>query len=146
MVCEVVGLISTPFTLKAIPTWYIIVHKPFFSPPNWLFGPVWTILYLLMGVAAFLIWKKGLKNKKARKAFRYFSLQLFFNLLWSVLFFGFHAPLLGLIDIIVLLIFIVLTMNAFKAISKPSFYLLIPYIIWVSFATLLNLAIVVLNR
>ncbi len=143
--CELVGIISTPFTLAAIPTWYSTLNKPPFSPPNWIFGPVWTALYFLMGVAAFLIWKKGLKNKQVKKALTYFVAQLAFNFLWSFLFFGLHSPILGLLDILILWVLILITMIKFYKLSKPAVYLLIPYILWVSFATILNLSIVILN-
>lgn len=146
VVCEFVGLISVHFTIVSIPTWYVYLHKPFFSPPNWVFGPVWTTLYFLMGIAAFLVWKKGLKNKKIKRALTYFSIQLICNFLWSVLFFGLHNPLLGLVDILLLLISIVLTMTTFFKISKAASYLLIPYFLWVSFAIILNFSIVLLNH
>lgn len=139
------GILATPFTLAAIPAWYATLHKPFFSPPNWIFGPIWTILYFIMGVSAFLIWKKGLKNKKIQKALLYFIIQLFFNFLWSALFFGLHNPLLGLIDIVLLFISIILTITFFYKISKAASYLLIPYLLWVSYATILNFSLVVLN-
>lgn len=145
-VCELVGLISTPFTIASISTWYVYLNKPSFSPPNWVFGPVWTTLYLLMGISAYVVWKKGLKNKKVKIALLYFLTQLLFNFLWSIFFFGLHLPLFGFIDIIALLVSIVLTMIKFNKISKIAMYLLIPYILWVSFATLLNLAIVLLNK
>lgn len=146
--CELVGIVATPFTISAIPTWYATLNKPTFSPPNWIFGPVWILLYLLMGISAFLIWQKGLKGttkKSVKKAFGYFFLQLFFNFIWSVLFFGLHNPLLGFIDILLLLISIVLTMATFYKISKIATYLLIPYLLWVSFATILNFSLVLLN-
>lgn len=143
--CELVGIISTPFTISAISTWYVFLVKPSFSPPNWIFGPVWTTLYLLMGISAFLIWRKGLRNKKVKRALSYFLVQLFFNFSWSLLFFGLHSPLLGLLNIILLLISIVLTIQAFYKISKVAAYILVPYLLWVSFATILNIAIVLLN-
>lgn len=143
--CELVGIVSTPFTISAIPTWYVTLNKPPFSPPNWIFGPVWTTLYFLMGVSVFLIWKKGLKNKKIKKALLYFIIQLFFNFLWSLFFFGLHNPLLGLIDILLLLISIILTIITFYKISRVAGYFLLPYLLWVIFATVLNLALVVLN-
>lgn len=143
--CELVGIISTPFTIAAIPTWYVSLTKPSFSPPNWIFGPVWTVLYFLMGVSAFLIWRKGFKQKKVKKALGYFLLQLLFNFLWSPLFFGLHAPLLGLVDIVLLLVFLVLTILSFHKLSKVAAYLLVPYLLWVSFATILNISIVLLN-
>ncbi|MBI2641533.1 tryptophan-rich sensory protein [Candidatus Roizmanbacteria bacterium] len=145
LLCEAVGIISTPFTIAAIPTWYATLNKPFFSPPNWIFGPVWTLLYAMMGVSAYLIWEKGWKNRKVRVALYFFIAQLFFNFLWSLLFFGLRSPLLGLIDIIVLWFAILFTMLQFSKSSKPASYLLIPYLLWVMFATLLNFSILILN-
>lgn len=144
--CELIGILATPFTISAIPTWYATLNKPPFSPPNWIFGPVWTLLYLLMGISAFLIWRKGLHNKKVKKALGYFLLQLFFNFIWSVIFFGFHSPLLGLLDIVVLLVLVIITIASFYKSSRIAAYLLIPYLLWLSFATILNLSIVVLNQ
>lgn len=143
--CELVGIIATPFTLSAIPTWYSTLNKPPFSPPNWIFGPVWTSLYFLMGASAFLIWKKGLKKKHVKEALYYFIAQLVFNFMWSILFFGLKSPIFGLLDILVLWVLILITMIKFYKLSKPAAYLLIPYLLWVSFATLLNLSIVFLN-
>jgi len=143
--CELVGLISTPLTISAIPTWYASLTKPAFSPPNWIFGPVWTLLYFLMGISFYLIWKQGLKNKKVKSAAKLFLAQLALNFVWSPIFFGLQAPLLALITIIALWVLIVITIKKFYPLSKPAFYLLIPYLLWVSFATALNTAIVVLN-
>jgi tryptophan-rich sensory protein len=143
--CELVGLVSTPFTLVAIPTWYASLNKPSFAPPNWIFAPVWTTLYCLMGIAAFLVWQRGSKKKNVKKALSYFLLQLFFNFLWSVLFFGLHSPLLGLIDIFALLVTLIITIYMFYNIVKPGAYLLVPYLLWVSFATILNFSLLLLN-
>lgn len=143
--CELVGIAATPFTISAIRSWYQTLNKPFFSPPNWVFGPTWTILYFLMGVSAFLIWQKGYKSKKAKEALILFIIQLLFNFLWSVFFFGLHSIFLGLLDIIILWILILITTLKFYKISKIAAYLLIPYLLWVTFATLLNLSILILN-
>ena len=143
--CEFVGVIATPFTLRAIPTWYVNLNKPFFSPPNWIFGPVWTTLYFLMGVSVFLIWKKGLKRKETKRALLFFLSQLFLNFIWSLLFFGLHSLLLGLLDILLLIISLVITMTAFYKISRTAAYLLVAYFLWVSFAVILNFSLVVLN-
>lgn len=143
--CELVGILGTPFTISAIPTWYATLNKPFFAPPNWLFGPAWTLLYFLMGLAFYLIWKQGWQKKKNRIAGKYFLAQLALNFIWSPIFFGLRAPLLGLIVIVAMWTMIVITMKKFYPLSKPAFYLLVPYLLWVSFATLLNGAIVVLN-
>jgi len=143
--CELVGLLGTPFTISAIPTWYANLNKPFFAPPNFIFGPVWTLLYFLMGVSIYLIWKQGWQKKKTRAAGKYFLAQLGLNLIWSPIFFGLRAPLLGLIVIVAMWVFIAKTLQQFYPLSRTAFYLLVPYLLWVSFATLLNGAIVVLN-
>lgn len=141
VLCELAGLLATPFTIAAIPTWYVTLNKPFFSPPNWLFGPVWTMLYLLMGIALYLVWKQGWNKKQVRWAMTAFLLQLFFNFTWSLAFFGLRSPLAGLINIVLLIGLILWTMKEFKPLSKTAFYLLVPYLVWASFATLLNAAI-----
>jgi tryptophan-rich sensory protein len=154
--CELVGYLGTPFTISAIPTWYATLNKPFFAPPNWIFGPVWTMLYFLMGVAFYLIWKqdrgKSAKGrsasggkKKVRTAGMFFLAQLGLNFIWSPIFFGFRSPLIALIVIVTMWVLIVMTMKKFYPLSRLAFYLLIPYLLWVSFATLLNAAIVILN-
>lgn len=145
VVCELVGILSTPFTMAAIPGWYSTLIKPPFSPPNSIFGPVWTLLYLMMGVAFFLIWQLGWKKKKVRVAGYYFGAQLTLNFLWSITFFGLRSSILGLATIVALLSLIILTMKHFYPLSKVAFYLLVPYLLWVSFATILNGAIVLLN-
>ena len=144
--CELVGVAATPFTLSAIPTWYQYLNKPFFSPPNLVFGPVWTMLYFLMGVAAYMVWIKDLREKQVKSALSFFIAQLVLNFFWSILFFGLHSPILGLIDILALWTLALITIIKFYKISKTASYLLIPYLLWVSFASLLNLSIVLLNR
>lgn len=146
VLCELVGIISAPFTIVSIPTWYRTLNKPFFSPPNWVFGPVWTILYVLMGVSLYLVWKKGVKNEKTRTALLYFFIQLALNFLWTFIFFGFHSPLAAFVTIVILWIMILVSIRKFYPLSKTAAYLLIPYILWVSFASVLNFSIVVLNR
>lgn len=89
--CELVGFLGTPFTISAIPTWYATLNKPFFAPPNWIFGPVWTLLYFLMGVAFYLIWKQGWQKKKIKTAGMFFLVQLALNFIWSPIFFGLRA-------------------------------------------------------
>ena len=145
VICEAVGLAATPFTLSAIPTWYATLNKPSFYPPNWIFGPAWTILYLLMGISAYLVWQKGLNKIAVKRALLFFVLQLIFNFLWSFLFFYLHSPVLGLVDITILWSMILITIIKFVKISKPAAYLLIPYLLWVTFASILNFSIVVLN-
>lgn len=137
--CESIGFFGAIFTIPSIPTWYASLNKPFFSPPNFVFGPVWTILYLLMGVSLFLVWE----NKKTDK--NIFYLQLVLNFLWSMVFFGMHSPILGLVVIVLLWWAIFKTIKQFSKINKTAGYLLYPYLAWVSFASLLNLSVFLLN-
>lgn len=137
VVCNLAGVVGSFFTTPAIDGWYATLLKPSFSPPNWVFAPVWTTLFTLMGVALFLVIKKK-PFTSVIPAILLFGLQLLANIAWSFLFFGLHSPLLGLVDILVLLILIVCTIVAFYKISKVAAYLLIPYVVWVSFATILN--------
>lgn len=145
LVCLSVGFIGSIFTTPSIPTWYATLNKPSFNPPNWLFAPVWTTLFILMGIAAFLIWRKGLKKKAVKNALIIFLLQLVFNTLWSFLFFKFHSPFWALVDIAVLWVLILLTLIKFWKISKAAGILLIPYLLWISFASILNYFIYRLN-
>ncbi|MFH1826224.1 MAG: TspO/MBR family protein [bacterium] len=138
------GFIGQIFTMPSIATWYAALNKPFFNPPNWIFGPVWTILYVLMAVAAWLIWQKG-QGKEVKAALGIFVGQLILNSLWSIIFFGLHQPAWALIEILVLWLAILLTIVRFRTLSKLAAWLLVPYILWVSFASVLNLAIVILN-
>lgn len=142
-VCLGVGGISGFITASEIPGWYVSINKPSFNPPNWIFGPVWTLLYILMGIAFFLIWKSDAPSKE--KAYLFFALQLILNFFWSIIFFHFHATGAALMEIILLWICILLSILSFYPISKPAAYLLIPYLLWVSFATVLNFAIWKLN-
>lgn len=143
--CQLAGAIGSLFTFSAIPAWYATLNKPFFSPPNWLVGPAWLTLYTLMGIALYLVWAKRKENAKANAAIAVFGVQLALNALWSILFFGLRSPLLGLVEIIALWLAILFTILKFHAVSKKAARLLVPYILWVSFASALNFAIVVLN-
>ncbi len=145
-VSEAAGIIGSVFTVSAIPNWYAGLAKPALNPPSWVFGPVWTTLYALMGVAAFLIWKNGWEKKKVKAALGVFGIQLFLNAIWSIIFFGLHSPGWALVDIILLWLAIVWTMVVFYKISRPATWLLLPYILWVSFATYLNYSIWILNK
>lgn len=136
--CLGVGMIGSFFTVSSIPTWYATLNKPFFSPPNWVFAPVWTTLYILMGISLYLVWIR-------EKIPMVFWIQLIFNGLWSLIFFGMKNPGLALVDIIALEVSIFLTIKTFLKISKPAGRLLFPYLAWVSFASILNLSIVLLN-
>ena len=138
---QLTGIIGSFFTVSAIPTWYTTLVKPSFSPPNWLFGPVWVTLYFLMGISIYLIWQKVGKTKD----FWLFWTHLFFNAIWTMVFFGLRNPGLALINIVILLCLIVVLIIRFWKIKKTSAYLLMPYLLWVSFATYLNWAIWRLN-
>src|SRR5689334_18604554 len=118
--CELVGILGTPFTIVAIPTWYVNLNKPFFAPPSWVFGPVWTLLYFLMGVSFYLIVKKGWKKKQVKIATKFFLAQLILNFLWSPIFFGLRSPLLGFIVIVAMWVLIVMTMKKFYPLSRPA--------------------------
>jgi tryptophan-rich sensory protein len=146
LICFLAGGIGTVFTSSAIPTWYVYLNKPFFSPPNYLFGPTWTVLYILMGISLYLIWKKGTKNKKVREALIFFAIQLTLNAAWSPIFFGAKNLFVSLIVIIFMWLFIIKTILAFGRINKTASYLLYPYIIWVSFASILNFSVWLLNK
>ncbi len=144
--CELAGILGSVFTMPSIPGWYAGLAKPSFNPPNWLFGPVWTILYALMGVAAWLVYEKGVKRPEVKKALSVFAAQLLLNALWSIVFFGAHMILGAAVVIVLLGAMILLTIRLFGKISKPAAWLLVPYILWVSFATVLNISLYVLNR
>ena len=145
LLCLLAGAIGSIFTVSSIPTWYAVLKKPFFNPPNWIFGPVWTVLYILMGISLYLVWKKGIKTEESKVALILFGFQLVINALWSIIFFGLRMPSYALIGIIILWVAILFTIIKFYNISKPAAYLLIPYILWVSFASVLNLYIWLLN-
>ncbi len=146
LVCQLVGVLGSIFTVPSIPTWYASINKPAFIPPNWIFAPVWTTLFALMGIAAFLVWERGIKKPEVKSALMVFGVQLALNLLWSVLFFGLQAPLYALIEIVILWLAILWTIIRFYRISKLAGWLLVPYILWVSFASFLNLSVWWLNR
>ena len=145
VISELAGIIGSIFTVSAIPNWYATLAKPTFNPPSWIFGPVWTTLYALMGIAAFLVWKKGLDRRDVRKALLVFGLQLVLNASWSIVFFNLESPAWALINVIALWLAIIWTMVLFYKISKPTIWLLLPYILWVSFAAYLNYSIWTLN-
>ena len=146
LVCLLAGLIGSFATRAKIPGWYAGLEKPSFNPPAWLFGPVWTALYILMGIALFLVWRKGLAARGVKAALLVFLLQLVLNALWSFAFFGAESPLAGLVVIIALWATIVATIAAFAPLSPGAAVLLAPYILWVSFAAILNASIYFLNR
>ena len=144
--CLAAGAIGSIFTRSAITTWYATLEKPPFTPPNWLFAPAWTLLYVLMGTAAFLVWRNGLGNRQVRIALIVFLIQLILNALWSVVFFGLESPLSGLIVISILWVAILVTIIKFFKISRVASVLMWPYLLWVTFAAVLNASIWLLNR
>ncbi|NAS31365.1 tryptophan-rich sensory protein [Flavobacteriaceae bacterium R38] len=144
-VCLLIGFLSGFATQSSVNDWYVTLNKPSFNPPNWVFAPVWTLLYVLMGVAAGIVWHKGFYHKWVKTALYHFGFQLLFNALWSIVFFGFMQPLWALFIILILIALILLTIKWFMIVSKGAAYLLIPYLLWVCFATLLNYKIWELN-
>lgn len=144
-ICEMAGIAGSIFTAPAIPTWYASLKKPPLAPPNWVFAPVWTTLYFLMGISLFIVWNAGIGKSTVRKSIAIFSIQLVLNVLWSYLFFGLRSPLLGLAGIMAMWFMIVLTVVSFFRISKTAALVLIPYLIWDSFASYLNYSILTLN-
>ena len=140
------GGIGSIFTTPAIPTWYADLIKPALNPPAWVFGPVWTTLFVLMGISAFLVWKKGLEHKPVKIALGIFIGQLVLNTLWSIIFFGLHSPGEAFVELVILWLAILATIIAFARISRLAVWLLIPYILWVSFAGYLNYSIWQLNK
>jgi benzodiazapine receptor len=144
ILCQLAGVVGSIFTTPAIPTWYESLRKPFFNPPDWVFSPVWISLYILMGISLFMVWR-NLDHPKVKTGFIFFFAQLILNILWSIAFFGLRSPFLGFIDIILLWIAILFTIQNFLKISKTAGLLLIPYFLWVSFAALLNFNLWILN-
>ncbi len=139
-----IGGISGYITSSEIDNWYSALRKPSFNPPNAVFGPVWTLLYVLMGISSFLVWKSP-ETSLRRKALIVYSLQLFLNFWWSILFFSFHLLLIPVLEILLLWSSIIYMIATFKKIKPASAYLNIPYLIWVSFASLLSISIWLLN-
>jgi tryptophan-rich sensory protein len=140
LLCEGAGIVGSIFTFNSVSTWYPTLAKPFFNPPAFIFAPVWTALYFLMGISLYLVYGK----KKAD--LKWFWIQLILNISWSLVFFGLKNPLLAFVVIAFLWFSIFQTIKSFIKINKTSAYILVPYLIWVSFASLLNLSIVILNR
>jgi tryptophan-rich sensory protein len=145
LLCQLAGFLGSLFTIPSIPTWYQTLKKPSFTPPNWIFSPVWISLYIVMGISLFLVWRRK-DSPKVKTALIFFFVQLILNIFWSVGFFGLRLPLLGLMDIILLWVAIVLTIQNFFKVSRMAGLLLLPYLLWVSFATVLNFFLWNLNR
>lgn len=142
--CVLVGSVSGYFTAGEIDTWYATLEKPSFNPPNWIFAPVWTLLYVLMGVAFFYFWTTP-SDKSKKQGYLAFVVQLVLNFFWSFFFFKLHAPTLALVEILFLLAAILTTLFLFMRVSGRAAALMLPYLAWVVFATFLNAAIMQLN-
>jgi len=140
-----VGFTASYFTVSGVDSWYKTIQKPAWNPPNWVFGPVWTTIYILMGISLFLVWKRNVSAEVKRTAFILFGLQLLANFLWSFIFFDQQQPGLAFAEIIVLWMLILLTIFSFARLNKTAAWLLVPYISWVSFAAMLNFTIWRLN-
>jgi benzodiazapine receptor len=143
LLCLSAGFLGSIFTAPSIPTWYAALNKPAFNPPSWIFAPVWTFLYILMGISLYLILISKKKNKKL--AIKLFLAQLILNSLWSILFFGAHSLFLAFLEIILLWLTIIAAIYEFRKIEPNAAWLLIPYLIWVTFASYLNFTIWQLN-
>ncbi len=143
--CLVAGSLGSLVTITGPGSWYETLQKPFFAPPNWVFAPVWITLFVLMGIALYLVWESGTEKREVKIAIGIFGVQFFFNIIWSFLFFYLRSPLLGLIDILILWVMIIVTIWAFYRVKKSAAYLLIPYITWVTLASALNGAIYFMN-
>jgi tryptophan-rich sensory protein len=146
LLCESVGIISALLASASSNQWFDTLNKPTWNPPAYLFGPVWTALYLLMGISLGIIWNNKSAESSKQKSYFLFALQLFLNFWWSIIFFHFHSPVFALLDIVLMVVSIASTIVAFSTFSKLAAWLLVPYISWVSFATILNFAIWHLNR
>jgi tryptophan-rich sensory protein len=144
-VCLTIGFLSSFATQSSVNDWYLELNKPSFNPPNWIFAPVWTLLYIMMGIAAGIVWAKGFYHIWVKTALYHFGIQLLFNALWSIIFFGFKNPFGALLVILTLLVLLIFTIKWFKVVSTTAAYLLIPYLLWVCFATALNYKIWELN-
>ncbi len=146
LICQAAGFLGSIFTTPKIATWYAGVVKPSFNPPNYLFGPVWTLLFILMGISLYIIWISKFKDKAYKKeVITIFAIQLILNIFWSILFFGLESPMLAFFEIMALWISILATIIGFYKISRIASFILIPYILWVSFASVLNFFIWKLN-
>lgn len=145
LVPVMVGVLSGYFTESGVKGWYALANKPWFNPPNWIFAPVWTTLYVLMGIALFLVWKSQAEKSIKETAIILFGVQLALNFLWSIIFFKLQQPGWAFAEIILMWVMILLTILWFGKISPTAAWLLVPYISWVSFASILNYGIWKLN-
>jgi tryptophan-rich sensory protein len=141
-----VGALGSFATFDAVRTWYPTLVRPSFAPPSWVFGPVWTALYLMMGLASWLVWREGFTRPEVRGALALYGIQLAFNLAWSWLFFGLRQPFAALLEIVALVVLIGVTAFRFAPLSRLAAALMLPYLAWVAFATVLNGGFWWLNR
>ena len=139
------GGISGFFTVTGVESWYQTIQKPYWNPPNWIFGPVWTTLYVMMGIALWLVWKEDTSRELKLIAGILFAAQLILNFFWSFIFFKLELPGWAFAEIVVMWIAILATIFAFAQVNKTAAWLLVPYISWVSFAGILNYTIWKLN-
>jgi benzodiazapine receptor len=144
--CLLTGFLGSLATRSSIESWYSQLSRPSFTPPDWTFGVVWPALYVIMGISAFLIWNKGLERSKVKTALGIFVVQLLLNGLWTPIFFSLHLIGLALVEIVILWVAILLTILSFWRVSRIASLLLLPYILWVSFAVFLNTSLFILNR
>jgi len=145
LISQTAGFVGSFFTVNSVNTWYTTLNKPSFNPPNWIFGPVWVTLYALMGIASYLVWQKRGDSSLVKIALIVFFIHLLFNALWSIVFFGIQNTAWAFVVIIIPWIMIVALIFLFYKIDKRAAYLLVPYLLWVSFASLLNFSIWKLN-
>ncbi|HOY05493.1 MAG TPA: tryptophan-rich sensory protein [Saprospiraceae bacterium] len=146
VICEAAGIVSALISMTAMNPWFDTLNKPSWNPPAYLFGPVWTFLYVLMGTALWLIWKSDAPEKEKKSAEIVFAIQLFLNFWWSIIFFRYHELALAFAEVILLLITIAITIFRFAPISRTAAWLMVPYISWVSFASMLNYTIWMMNK
>jgi tryptophan-rich sensory protein len=145
LLCNLAGILGSFVTITGEGSWYATIQKPPFNPPGFLFAPVWTLLFILMGISLYLVWMEGASRKEVRIALVAFGVQLVLNVLWSFLFFGLQSPFLGFIEILILWMSIAITIFLFYRVQQTAAFLLIPYLAWVSFATLLTYTVWILN-
>ncbi|MEO8234142.1 MAG: TspO/MBR family protein [Flavobacterium sp.] len=146
LICQLVGIVSGLLSVTQNNIWYESIAKPSWNPPGYIFGPVWTVLYLLMGISLWIIWKSNVYEPMKYEALLFFGSQLFLNFLWTILFFRFHSLSIAFIDIVLMFVLIFLTIFRFVEISKTAAWLLVPYISWVCFAAILNYNLWKLNN
>jgi len=144
-ICQAAGIIGSVFTAQSVATWYTTLQKPSFSPPNWLFAPVWITLYTMMGIALYLVWRKSESTDIPSVVFILFAVQLVLNALWSFIFFGLRSPFWGFVEITMLWLAILAVILLFWKFSRYAALLLVPYLLWVSFAAILNFSLWRLN-